>query len=505
MTCTLNILSYGLNIVVLLFGMLYLWMKYKHSYWAKRGVVTVPSSHWLFGHFNRIVALNKAPGYVLGDFYKEVDKKEKFFGMYILQKPFLLIRDPQLIKSLMIRDFDVFPNRYFSQRSPKDLASYNLFTALVPEWKHLRVKMTPLFTSGKIKKLFELMVESSESMRDYLEQRSKNNTVIETDVKEMYLKYTTDIISSLAFGIRTSSFGEPVSEFYTKSRADFKTSFKVLVIMVLSFFFPGINEIIGFKQLENSREYFSKLFWNSYENRQKSGKKRGDLIDYLIEIQNESKNTEFKFEGDLLLGQSLIFFVAGRETSTTTMCYALYELAKHPELQDKARKEIHEILKSEGLTYEGIQKMKYIQQVISETLRLYPPAPLLDRVASKDYVIPETNIVIEKGTPVYAVLTGIHLDPDNFPDPLRFDPDRFSDERKNEIGACTYMPFGDGPRVCIGLRVGMLQSTVGVVTVLKDYEVLLNPSSSYEPDVKNIFVTPGNKFALNLKRITANS
>lgn len=501
-----SILTYALYAVLALAGAFYLWMKHKHSYWQRRGVPTVPPVHWLFGHFKEVLKFNKTAGLVFGDFYKRMDKNDKFFGIYMFHSPFLFLKDPELIKKVMIKDFDVFPNRYFSQNNPKDQASRNLFSIDNPDWKHLRVKMSPLFTSGKLKKLFHLMVETSKTMVEHLEKQSETNSLITVDVKDVYMKYSTDIVSSLAFGVRTNSFDKESQEFYIQSRRNFKPNLKGMVMMLTAFFFPNIVKYLGFKILQESREYFSKLFWDSYNDRKRSGTKRGDLIDYLLELGKETdSNSEFKFEGDILLGQSLIFFVAGRETSTTTMCFALYELAKHPELQEKTRKEIREILKSDGFTYEGVQKMAYLNQVISETLRLYPPAPLLDRVATRDYLIPDTNIVLEKGTPVYAVLPGLHLDPDNFPDPLRFDPDRFSEERKGEIIPHTYMPFGDGPRVCIGMRVGLLQSAVGLIGILNNYEVLLNPLATYEPERRNVFLSPCDNFVLNLKKITADN
>ncbi|KAK2586911.1 hypothetical protein KPH14_009844 [Odynerus spinipes] len=500
-----SILAYGIYIILALAGAFYLWMKNRHSYWKKRGVPSLPSTHWLFGDFKDIIAMRKSASLVLGDFYQQTNKDNKFFGVYVFHKPFLFLKDPQIIKTMLIKDFDIFSNRYFSQKTSKDLATYNLFTVDNPDWKHLRVKMSPLFTIGKIKKLFHLMIETSETMKEYLEQRTKSNSVITVDVKDIFMKYSTDIISSLAFGVRTNSFGEPIPEFYIKSRMDFQPTFRTAMLLFAAFFFPRISEFFGNGLFRHAREYFGRLFWDSYEARKKSGTKRGDLIDYLLELENDAKNSEFKFEGDMLLGQSLIFFIAGRETSTTTMSYALYELAKQPELQDRTRKEIREILKSDGFTYEGVQKMKYLNQVISETLRLYPPAPIIDRVATQDYVIPGTDVVIEKGTPVYAVLTGIHLDPANFPDPLRFDPDRFSDERKHEIATCTYMPFGDGPRVCIGMRVGLLQTAVGIITILDNYEVLLNPTGSYEQERRNVFIVPGKNFVLNFKKTTADN
>lgn len=88
--------------------------------------------------------------------------------------------------------------------------------------------------------------------------------------------------------------------------------------------------------------------------------------------------------------------------------------------------------------------------LLAETLRIYPAIPSLNRQCTKDYHIPDTDVVIEKGTKVLISILGLHHDPEYFPEPEKFDPDRFSDENKHNIRPFTYLPFGDGPRNCIG-------------------------------------------------------
>ncbi|XP_015595323.1 cytochrome P450 6k1-like [Cephus cinctus] len=197
-----------------------------------------------------------------------------------------------------------------------------------------------------------------------------------------------------------------------------------------------------------------------------------------------------------------MFSLAGLETSATTTAFTLLELARNIEIQERVREEIKEKIKENGLTYESVQEMKYLHQTIAETLRLVPPAPILDRVALVDYKIPGTDIVIKKGTVIYTPLCGLHEDPKYFPNPQSYDPDRFSDERKNDIVPCTYMPFGDGPRICIGQRLGLLQVAVGLITILKDFEISLNPIYKNEVDPRAIFVRPTNGINLYFNRIS---
>lgn len=160
---------------------------------------------------------------------------------------------------------------------------------------------------------------------------------------------------------------------------------------------------------------------------------------------------------DLITAQALVFFIAGFETSSTTLSFLSYLLAVNQDVQSKLREEIDDVLeRSEGkINYEELLKMKYLDQVVSETLRLYPPGYILTRICTKDYQLVakksnENDLLVSKGTIVVIPVVGVHMDPEYFPNPRKFNPDRFSDENKADIVPGTYMPFGSGPRNCIG-------------------------------------------------------
>ncbi|XP_049814694.1 cytochrome P450 6k1-like [Schistocerca nitens] len=108
---------------------------------------------------------------------------------------------------------------------------------------------------------------------------------------------------------------------------------------------------------------------------------------------------------------------------------------------------------------------------VPESLRKYPPAPVLNREYNQDYKIPDSDVVLEKGTPVVLSVLGLHHDPTHFPDPDRFDPEMFSEEAKAKRHPYVYLPFGEGPRICIGMRMGLLQSKVGLVNILSKHSV----------------------------------
>jgi cytochrome P450 family 6 len=179
----------------------------------------------------------------------------------------------------------------------------------------------------------------------------------------------------------------------------------------------------------------------------------------LIDLKNNklAEDEGYKHDGntlsiDEIAAQCFVFFIAGFETSSTTMTFAMYELSKHQELQDKVRDEVNTVLaKHEGkITYEAIQEMKYMDQVINETLRKYPPLPLITRMCVRDYKIPGEDLIIEKDTTIIISVLGIHHDKEYYPDPEKFDPERFTEENKNSRHHFAHIPFGEGPRVCIG-------------------------------------------------------
>ncbi|KAF2886704.1 hypothetical protein ILUMI_19469, partial [Ignelater luminosus] len=150
---------------------------------------------------------------------------------------------------------------------------------------------------------------------------------------------------------------------------------------------------------------------------------------------------------DRLLAQAVTFFAAGFETTSIVMSFALYEICLHPHIQAKVREEVKLALSQYAdITYETLQKLKYLDMVVCETLRKYPVVPFLDRMCIEGYKIPKSNDVIEKGTPVFISLFSLHYDPEYYPDPEKFDPKRFSESNKEKNPSCSSLQFGGGPR-----------------------------------------------------------
>lgn len=265
-----------------------------------------------------------------------------------------------------------------------------------------------------------------QNLNNYLLKISVSNddNSFDLELKEFCALYTTDVIATVAFGVEANSFKYPNGDFRRNGREIFRFNARRALNFVVIFFLPHLVPYLGIKIVGDEQTKFLRTTMNYVlEEREKSGKSRNDLIDILIEFKNSTKTEnghkkgDLKFEGDLLVAQAAIFFTAGFESSSATMSFALYELARNPEIQKKLRLEIQQALKENGgkITQELVDSMEYLQLIISETLRLYPPLPFLDRECTVEknqlYSLePFEKYGLSKGMPVYIPVYALHMD-----------------------------------------------------------------------------------------------
>jgi cytochrome P450 family 6 len=185
-------------------------------------------------------------------------------------------------------------------------------------------------------------------------------------------------------------------------------------------------------------EFFLKTFLETIKYRQENAIVRNDLVSLLLELKDTYTNSE-------LAAEAFLVYTGGFETSSSLISFVLYELAIDQEVQERLRNEVKsELDDSDGkLTYDMLHGFKYLDMVVQETLRKFPPLPNLFRKATKDYHIPEQNLVIPKGTSVIVNTYSLHHDAEYFPEPEKFDPERFSEENIGKIKQYAYLPFGE--------------------------------------------------------------
>lgn len=445
---------------------IYSWINHKSKYWDKNNVSNVPGTP-ILGNLSEFFTFKKCITDVLTDLYNK--SKSPILGIHIFHKPALIINEPELIKQILIKDFNYFSNRHTCSDPKSDaLGGYNLFLVRNPIWKEMRTKLTPVFTSGKIKQMFQLISVIGKEMDSHIRripmEQSKNGTCVE--IKEICSKYTTDVIASTAFGLKSNCLSDPDDDFRKNGKRLFDFSIKRAIEFASFFFLPEVVSLFKFKLFSAPTSVFLRSTINYVMGeREKSGEIRNDLIDVLVKLKNEDKNKKVSddhltFHGDILVAQAAVFFSAGFETTSATMAFGLYELAMQSHLQTRLKDEIKEsLLKNNGdITYESVNEMEYLNMVVLEVLRMYPPLPFLDRICEPPVdgemgysLKPFSNFVIPKKMPVLIPVYSIQRDANHFPDPDKFDPERFSSQNKHNIKPYTYMPFGLGPHNCIGI------------------------------------------------------
>ncbi|XP_037046564.1 probable cytochrome P450 6a14 [Bradysia coprophila] len=419
---------------------------------------------------------------MLMKFYNENKHRGPFVGLYFFLSPVVLLTDLDLVKSVMSKDFSVFQERHFYHNEKDDPLSAHLFAIDGTKWKNLRTKLTPTFTSGKMKFMFSTVLEIGERLSERLNTvvNESANQCAEIELKNYWARYTTDVIGSCAFGLECNTLNDKDALFREMGRQVFEEPRRSMGLQLLVIQLKEWANYFGIKQLpDKPAEFFLKIVKETVAYRELNKVGRKDFMHLLIDLKNSSNTELSTITENEIAAQAFVFFIAGFETSSTLLSFCSYELSQDQEIQEKIRNEVKNVLKQYNgeFTYDAMLEMKYLDQVLKEALRKYPPLATLTRGATEDYWVKDNDgnklQLIPKGSTVYIPVYAIHHDPDVYPDPKRFNPDRFLPEEESKRHPYSYLPFGEGPRVCIGLRFGMMQARIGLAKTLLNFKLSL--------------------------------
>ncbi|XP_066257183.1 probable cytochrome P450 6a14 [Euwallacea similis] len=491
-----------LLLIVLLVA--YLPLKRKHSYWTRRGVLQI-EPNFLFGNF-RDVALGKNinPKVIMAAYKAFKKAGVQHGGIYMTYCPLWIPVDLKLIKQIMNNDSSYFAGHGYFYKHKDDILSNNLFSAEGRYWKELRSKLTPTFTCGKLKLMFEIL----KIIGDKLEKKMDNLYLHKEplNVKEVAACFSTDVIASCLFGVESNTLNEPSNDFRKYGKKVFETGFFWELLQM--FVNWNMLNFFGYSWLSKDvNKFFIKLVKDIIQYREQNSIIRNDFLHLLLElrkIENIKRSSSFTLND--ITANVFLMYVAGFETTSSTISFLMYELAIHQDIQEKVRKEILKVLAEvpDGhLTYDHLQKMNYCDKVIQETLRRHSVASHIPRLCTTDYKIPDSNVIIQKGTNVLIPSWSIHNDTEFFPNPEQFDPENFSEESKAARPKLTFLAFGKGPRQCFGMRFAYLELKLTLVKYLKNYKYSLNEKTPKEIEyhANPITIEPKGKILLDISQI----
>ena len=259
-----------------------------YSYWRRKGVTT-PKPIPPFGNFARSM-LSTNPGFQITQYYKDF-KGLRYIGLYSFTKPTLLLRDPQLIKNVMVKDFAQFYSRGFQTDEDLEPMQGHLIALSGPKWRNLRVKLTPTFTSGKMKMMFPTMMETGQELREYLRTAGAKREVVE--MKDVLARYSTDVIASCAFGISCNCLKNPNAEFRVWGKRLFDLPFKDRVLEILNFLIPSFSKIFKISIFPaDVSKFFRDMVRDTVEYRETNNIHRNDFMQLMIQLKNKTLGLE---------------------------------------------------------------------------------------------------------------------------------------------------------------------------------------------------------------------
>lgn len=348
--------------VVTVLSLLWYYLRYTYSYWSRKGVPYIePEIPW--GNFRKFTEIHQSA--LIEQFYHEKKGNGQFFGIYAFQNPMIVPTDLELIKNIMIKDFGHFQDRgiYFNEKH--DPLSATLFSIEGQKWRQLRMKLTPTFTSGKMKFMFPTVLSVGDRFVDTIDKMIEKDGFADVEIKELLARFTTDVIGECAFGIECNSLANPDTDFRTMGRKVFINDKWLLMKFFLFTMFPETARFFGGRTTaKDVEQFFMGIVKETVQYRESTDTVRKDFMNLLIGLKNEPAGQNITMNE--LAAQTFIFFVAGFETSSTVMTFALYEMTLQPDIQRKARDQVNRIMeKYDGkLTYEAVLELTYIDQIL---------------------------------------------------------------------------------------------------------------------------------------------
>uniref|UniRef100_A0A1B6M3Z0 Cytochrome P450 n=1 Tax=Graphocephala atropunctata TaxID=36148 RepID=A0A1B6M3Z0_9HEMI len=453
-----------LLVVLGLLAAFYYYLSWNLGHWKARGVYSLPGALPGVGHMWENLMFRLGAQFLSCQIYHEA-KGHPAVGIFAFRQPILLLRDLDLVQTVLIKEFSSFYDNTAAVNEDIDIyVSKNPFFMKDQRWKNLRQKLTPAFSPARIKMTFPLIQNVCEEFTNYIKKHLNE----ELNINEVTGLFTSEVVAKCAFGLDGNAFHDPDAPFYQNGRKLWDGSINNSFEVLLHFFFPSINKILkrGYFPKE-PLAFFENIVKQTVEYREKNPDKAADndYLQFLINIKNKK---EFTFVD--VVAQCMTFFTDGFETSSVTASFVLYELAMNPEIQEAVRQEVQGM---DSFSYDNISALPLLDRVLKETLRRYSIFALT-KTCTKDCTLESNGLSfpVRKGDHIWVPAYAIHHDPDIYPNPDEFDPDRFLPENVKNRHPMSYMPFGAGPRICLGNRFGSCQVKMLVSNILANFKLV---------------------------------
>jgi cytochrome P450 len=387
------------------------------------------------------------------------------------------VKIPDLVKDVLVTNSASYPKHEMIDRALKPLLGSSIFTTNGKVWERQRRMLDPAFGQAKLKDVFPLMQGGSNSLLSRMDKIPDGG---EVDIEIEMTHVTADIIlrtilsESLESETAVMIF-EAFSEFQEKASLMIQLGF----IKVPLWLAPR-TYIIWKRKGREIRELLTKTIRKRYDAHQRGeAASHQDILQSLLEIRDPDNGSAFTFEE--LVDQVAMLFLAGHETSASALSWTLFLIAKCPDIQERLHQEARHILKDDEPNFKNIHQHKLIRNVFRETMRLYPPVGFLTFRKS----VGENKLgehMLPEGSPVAISPWLTHRHRELWDRPDEFDPDRF--DKSGEMPSCSFIPFGQGPRICIGAAFAMQEAMLILASLVRSFRFEPGPGPDPMPTAR---------------------
>jgi cytochrome P450 len=375
----------------------------------------------------------------------------------VFGRPIILVNHPDLIRELLVTQHRSFHKSLVLQRT-KIILGEGLLTSERELHKRQRRLAQPAFHRDRIARYAQIMVQHAAAMRD---EWRDGQTV---DVHHEMMRLTLSIVAKTLFDAEIEREADEIGDALTQLMDLFPILMNPIAPLLQKLPLPQTF------RFRSAIRRLDRTIYTIIEERRASGEDRGDLLSMLLLAQDE--------EGDgggmtdlQLRDEAMTIFLAGHETTANALAFTWYLLAQHAEVGRELRRVVDEVLGDRLPTADDYPRLQYAEQVLAESMRLFPPAWAVSRLAIEDVQLGEWSV--PKGAVVVACQAVMHRDPRYWPEPERFDPSRFTADAKTARPRLAYFPFGAGPRMCIGEGFAWMEGVLLLATLAQRWEMQL--------------------------------
>ncbi|KAH8376994.1 hypothetical protein KR093_002594 [Drosophila rubida] len=475
-----------LGLALLLVGLFYLLMIWNFDYWRKRGVPG-PKPQLLTGNYPHMYNMKKHIICDINNIYCEYKEKYDAVGVYGARRPQLLIINPALARRVFVSDFKHFHDNDVSLLAKeKDdfMFANNPFTLAGEVWKQRRADILPGLAPSRTKAVYPVTRQVCWKLTDWLHKQLRIGAPDGVNAKDMCLNFTSEMVTDCVLGLQAESFTDKPTPIMGYIKQLFEQPWTFLMSFLLISNFPMLRPFVTLRLITVKTErFFVGLLQAAIDARRTQQAanaqfERLDFLDYLIQL-GKKKNLDTRH----LTAHTMTFLLDGFETTAGVLSHLLLLLGRDEQVQQRLREELVPHLNAEGvIEFDKLNELPFLDACVQESMRIFPPGFISNKVCTESIELPNKtgdNFTVERGTTVIVPHYCFMMDEDHFPNPDKFQPERFMqpDALKVYRERGVFMAFGDGPRICLGMRFAMTQIKAAVVEVITKFEVRVNPKT----------------------------